>query len=206
MVVDTLATGGDRTVTTFGPSQTAQWNLTSTAAISPPDVRGTGSTRAGAPSVPLSEQFSATSNWSVAAVSIQPLQADLAVSVIGSSAFFPNNLTYTITVTDRGPSVANGVTLTDTLPAGLTYVSATPSQGSCSFTAPTVTCNLLNLNGVATVTLVATPGAIGGYPDTASVTSSVTGSERGQQLKHRHRIFPVEHMRDACQEWSGWDS
>jgi uncharacterized repeat protein (TIGR01451 family) len=179
MVVDTLATGGDRTVTTFGPSQTAQWNLTSTAAISPPDVRGTGSTRAGAPSVPLSEQFSATSNWSAAAVSIQPLQADLAVSVVGSSAFFPNNLSYTITVTDRGPSVANGVTLTDTLPAGLTYVSATPSQGSCSFTAPTVTCNLLNLNGVATVTLVATPSAIGGYPDTASVTSSVTDLNAG---------------------------
>jgi uncharacterized repeat protein (TIGR01451 family) len=174
MVVDTLATGGDRTVTTFGPSQTAQWNLNSTAAISPPDVRGTGSTRAGAPSVPFSEQFSATSNWSVAAVSIQPLQADLAISVIGSSAFFPNNLTYTITVTDRGPSVANGVTLTDTLPAGLTYVSATPSQGSCSFATPILTCNLLNLNGTATVTLVVTPGAIGGYPDTASVTSSVT--------------------------------
>ena len=179
MVLDTLATGGDRTISAFGPSQTASWNLNSTAAISPPDVRGTGSTRAGAPSVPLSEQFNATSNWSAAAVSIQPLQADLAVSVIGSSAFFPNNLTYTITVTDRGPSVANGVTLTDTLPAGLTYVSATPSQGSCSFAAPTVTCNLLNLNGSATVSLVVTPGAIGGYPDTASVTSSVTDLNAG---------------------------
>jgi uncharacterized repeat protein (TIGR01451 family) len=179
MVLDTLATGGDRTISAFGPSQTASWNLNSTAAISPPDVRGTGSTRAGAPSVPLSEQFSGTSNWSAAAVSIQPLQADLAVSVIGSSAFFPNNLTYTITVTDRGPSVANGVTLTDTLPAGLTYVSATPSQGSCSFAAPTLTCNLLNLNGSATVSLVVTPGAIGGYPDTASVTSSVTDLNAG---------------------------
>jgi uncharacterized repeat protein (TIGR01451 family) len=179
MVLDTLATGGDRTVTTFGPSQTAHWNLTSTGATSPPDVLGTGSTRAGAPSVPLSEQFSAASNWSVAAVSVQPLQADLGVSVIGSSAFFPNNLTYTITVTDNGPSVANGVTLTDTLPAGLTYVSATPSQGSCSFAAPTLTCNLLNLNGTATVTLVVTPGAIGGYPDTASVTSSVTDLNAG---------------------------
>jgi uncharacterized repeat protein (TIGR01451 family) len=179
MVLDTLATGGDRTVTAFGPSQTAQWNLTSTGTTSPPDILGTGSTRAGAPSVPLSEQFSATSNWSVAAVSLQPLQADLGVSVIGSSAFFPNNLTYTITVTDHGPSVANGVTLTDTLPGGLTYVSATPSQGSCTFTAPTLTCNLLNLNGSATVTLVVTPSAVGGYPDTASVTSSVADLNTG---------------------------
>ena len=179
MVVDTLATGGDRTVTTFGPSQTARWNLTSTGTTSPPDVLGTGSTRAGAPSVPLSEQFSATSNWALAAVSVQPLQADLGVSVIGSSAFFPSNLTYTITVTDHGPSVANGVTLTDTLPGGLTYVSATPSQGSCSFTAPTLTCNLLNLSGSATVTLVVAPGAVGGYPDTASVTSSVADLNTG---------------------------
>ncbi len=174
IVIDTLAIGGTQTVTAFGPSQTPQWALASAATpASPPDVYGTGSTRAGAPSVPLSEQLSAASNWSVAAVSVQPLQADLSISVVGSSAFFPQNLTYTLTVTDNGPSVANGITLTDTLPAGVTYVSATPSQGTCSFTSPTVTCNLLNLNATATVTLVVTPGAIGGYPDTASVTSTV---------------------------------
>jgi uncharacterized repeat protein (TIGR01451 family) len=180
MVIDTLAIGGDRTVTTFGPSQTARWALASAGTpTSPPDVYGTGSTRPGAPSVPLSEQFSAASNWSVAAVSVQPLQADLAVSVVGSSAFFSQNLTYTITVTDNGPSVANGVTLTDTLPAGVAYVLATPSQGSCSFTAPTLTCNLLNLNASATVTLVVTPTGIGGYPNTASVTSSVADLNLG---------------------------
>ena len=180
MMIDTLAIGGAQTVTTFGPSQTSRWALASAGApTSPPDVYGTGSTRPGAPNVPLSEQFNATSVWSVAAVSVQPLQADLGLSVVGSSAFFPRNLTYTITVTDNGPSVANGVTLTDTLPAGLTYVSATPSQGSCSFTAPTLTCNLLNLNASATVTLVVTPSALGGYPDTASVTSSVTDLNLG---------------------------
>ncbi len=174
VVIDTLAIGGTQTVTTFGPSQTPRWALASAATpASPPDVYGTGSTRDGAPSVPLSEQFSAASNWSVAAVSVQPLQADLSVSVVGASAFFPQNLTYTLSVTDNGPSVANGVTLTDTLPAGVTYVSATPSQGTCSFASPTLTCNLLNLNATATVTLVVTPGAIGGYPDTASVTSAV---------------------------------
>lgn len=41
------------------------------------------------------------------------------------------NLTYTITVTNDGPSNATGVTLTDTLPAGLTYISAVPEQGTC---------------------------------------------------------------------------
>ncbi len=180
MVIDTLAIGGTQTVTTFGPSQTSRWTLASAVTpASPPDVYGTGSTRAGAPSVPLSEQFSAASNWAVAAVSVQPLQADLSVSVVGSSAFFPQNINYTLTVTDKGPSVANGVTLTDTLPAGVTYVSATPSQGSCSFAAGTLTCNLLNLNATATVTLVVTPSAVGGYPNTASVSSTVTDLNLG---------------------------
>ena len=32
----------------------------------------------------------------------------------------------------RGPSSATGVTVTDSLPRGVTYQSATPSQGSCS--------------------------------------------------------------------------
>src|ERR1700722_19869935 len=178
MVIDTLAIGGNQTVTTFGPSQTSRWQLTSGVSATT-DVYGTGSTRSGAPSVPLSEQLSAASNWSVAAVSVQPLQADLSVSVVGSSAFFPQNLTYTLTVTDNGPSVASGVTLTDTLPAGVTYVSATPSQGSCSFATPTVTCNLLNLNANATVSLVVTPSAIGGYLDTANVTGSVADLNLG---------------------------
>ncbi len=180
LVVDTLAIGGTQTVTAFGPSQTSRWALASAATpASPPDVYGSGSTRAGAPSVPLSEQFSVNSNWSVAGVSVQALQADLSVGVVGSSAFFPQNITYTITVTDNGPSIANGVTLTDTLPTGVTYVSATPSQGSCSFTTPTLTCNLLNLNATATVSLVVTPSAVGGFTDTASVTSSVVDLNLG---------------------------
>ena len=48
---------------------------------------------------------------------------------------------YTITVTNAGPSPATNVVVTDTLPAGLTLVSATPSQGTCNAVDP-VTCNL----------------------------------------------------------------
>ena len=39
-------------------------------------------------------------------------------------------LTYTVGVSNAGPSSATGITLTDTLPAGVTFNSATPSQGT----------------------------------------------------------------------------
>ena len=41
-----------------------------------------------------------------------------------------SNVTFTITASNLGPSNATGVQVTDLLPAGLTFVSAVPSQGT----------------------------------------------------------------------------
>ena len=53
----------------------------------------------------------------------------------------------------NGPNTANGVTVTDSLPTGMSYVSAVPSQGTCDEAAGEVTCELGGLadDGVATV-------------------------------------------------------
>src|SRR5204863_939053 len=51
------------------------------------------------------------------------------------------NLTYRIAVTNNGPSPATNVTITDTLPPGVNFISSTPNQGLCTGTV-TVTCNL----------------------------------------------------------------
>jgi uncharacterized repeat protein (TIGR01451 family) len=79
------------------------------------------------------------------------------------------NLTYTITVQNTGPGNPVGVVMTDILPAGANYVSASPSQGNCTGTS-TVTCNLGSLPAFdsATVILVVTPTFLGTLSNTAS--------------------------------------
>src|SRR5262249_30079632 len=45
-----------------------------------------------------------------------------------------DTITYTVTLANSGPDPATNVTVTDLLPAGLSFVSATPSQGTYSST------------------------------------------------------------------------
>src|SRR5512143_2179392 len=75
----------------------------------------------------------ATSNRSVRAVAALRSLPDLALTKTASptSVWVGDTVSFSLGVTSAGAATTN-VTLTDTLPAGLAYVSATPSQGSCS--------------------------------------------------------------------------
>jgi uncharacterized repeat protein (TIGR01451 family) len=88
------------------------------------------------------------------------------------------NVTYTIKVKNLGPQSATGVVITDPLPVGTVFVSATVSQGT--FTAPpvgtggVVTANINSIANGATVTLTVVVKVTG--KNQSSVTNTVSVS------------------------------
>jgi uncharacterized repeat protein (TIGR01451 family) len=84
-----------------------------------------------------------------------------------------NNLTYTLTVSNPGPEDAADVIVSDTLPAGVAFVSTTSSQGTCSGTSA-IACNLGTIlkSATATVTVTVTPSSVATITNTATVSSS----------------------------------
>lgn len=100
--------------------------------------------------------------------------ADLSITKTASGAFFVSSpSTYGITITNNGPNNAGAVVVTDTIPANTTFVSATPTQGSCTGTT-TVTCALgaIANGGSAMISLKVTPSAEGPLSNTASVSAA----------------------------------
>lgn len=102
--------------------------------------------------------------------------ADLSISKKESRdpVMINNPLSYSLKVTNSGPSPVTGVTVTDVLPNGLSFVSANSTLGSCSFSNSTVTCAIGNmpLAGQVTITIAVTPTVVGTFNNTATVTAS----------------------------------
>lgn len=105
--------------------------------------------------------------------------ADVGVSMSGSASTVNrlSKLTYTVNVKNSGPGSAGSVTVKDTLPSSMTFVSASSSQGSCSGTT-TVTCNLgaMASGANANVTIVVQPRTKGTYTNMVSVSTSTPDS------------------------------
>ncbi len=91
-------------------------------------------------------------------------------------------LTYTLTVTNSGPDTAVAVVVNDTLPAGFSLTSVTPSSGSCSdTTAPTIQCELGDMANAAvrTVTISGTATTGPTLSNTATVTATTLDNSTG---------------------------
>jgi uncharacterized repeat protein (TIGR01451 family) len=150
-----LAAGATRTiVATFSvPDGYAQANIVNTASVS-------SST---SDPVPGNNSASATTTFTNS--------ADLALAMTGpSSAGAAGNVTYTITLTNNGPSPAKTISVADATPAGLTFVSNT---GDCTGAFP---CTFASLASGATRTIVATFAVPDGYAQPNVVNSASVSS------------------------------
>ena len=100
--------------------------------------------------------------------------ADLSISIADDPdpVLVGRALTYTLTVTNNGPDAATGVTTTDALPGGVTFVSATSTAGKCAESSGVVTCfaGALDIGETVTTTVVVIPTATGVITNTASVS------------------------------------
>src|SRR5439155_109148 len=118
-----------------------------------------------------------------------PPRADLSVAKTGPATVNAvQNLTYTITVTNNGPSAAVSVAVRDTLPAGVTFVSAsnggTAAAGVVTWPSVASLANGGSLSRTVTVTApptgtlinVARADAATGDPDSTNNNGSAAGS------------------------------
>src|SRR5438093_1453874 len=118
-----------------------------------------------------------------------PPRADLSVAKTGPATVNAvQNLTYTIAVTNNGPSAAVSVVVRDTLPAGVTFVSAsnggTAAAGVVTWPSVASLANGGSLSRTVTVTApptgtllnVARAGAATGDPDSTNNNGSASGN------------------------------
>ena len=91
------------------------------------------------------------------------------------------SITYTIVVTNGGPSAASNVVVSDTLSSQVAFVSATPTQGSCSESLAVVSCGLgtLSNGSTANIRLVVEAISPGGVSNSATVSSNIDDPNLG---------------------------
>lgn len=100
---------------------------------------------------------------------------DLAVQKTGPASVAPDSaVTWTLTVTNKGPSSATGFTVTDTLPAGVNLVSVSGSGFTC--TAATVACTYTGLLAPGASAAVTVLGSVPAGIPGASMTNVVVVS------------------------------
>jgi uncharacterized repeat protein (TIGR01451 family) len=118
--------------------------------------------------------------WSLNLTTVSPVSppADLGLSLSGapSSVLLGGSVTYTIAVTNSGPSLAPDVVVMDALPASFNVVSNFTSQGSASVAGSTVMFDLgpLDIGSTANLSVTAVPTISGLFTNTISVSGSYT--------------------------------
>ena len=177
-------TGNINTTVNLANGGTATFSMTATL---PANATGTVTNTATVASPTGVTDPDGNNNQTSVTSTVQP-SSDLSITKTANAGTVRagDEVTYTITARNNGPSVANNVVVTDPLPTGVTLVSATSTKGTCTGTT-TVTCNIGTLaasapDNVAVVTIkVQVPFTfpVGPLSNSANVTSGTTDPTGG---------------------------
>jgi choice-of-anchor B domain-containing protein len=126
---------------------------------------------------------------------VRLLQSDVSLSGTAPTDPVVQGLqySYVLGVAAAGPDDASNVTLTDVLPAGVSYQLASPSQGSCNENAGIVTCLLRTLakDAVASVTMNVTAVTAGVKQNSVSVSADeIDGDNLNNTLVMHVTVLP----------------
>ena len=143
----------------------------------------------------------ATTNFTVEANDAPPF--DLSLS---KTATLANHLFFTITVANAGPGPAPDVVVTDPLPPGTTFVSATPSQGTCTLIGTQLTCTLGDLaaGASATISLALIPPESGSVTNTATVSAFGGGGDANAGNNTATATIDLDAEAADIPTWSTW--
>jgi len=180
------------------PSASVQWQVCSSAGNACSDLSGaTNNTLTLATTSAMNSNnyravFANTcgiANTEAATLSINPADLAITTTVNTPSAQISTNVSYTITVTNKGIGTATDVLIKDDLPASLTYISCSATgSGVCggANNNRTITLPLMPANETVTITLMAKVNetALGGtvISNVAAVSGSTVDPDQSNNL------------------------
>tara|TARA_R110000868_G_scaffold822_2_gene6104 strand:- start:5660 stop:15532 length:9873 start_codon:yes stop_codon:yes gene_type:complete len=126
--------------------------------------------------ITLTENDPQAANNSSTVTPVPISQANLSIAKIVNNLqpYAGNNVTFTLTAANAGPSNATGVQVNDLLPSGYTFVSATPSVGIYNSSTGIWTIGTLANGANATLGITATVKDAGVFANSATITGTET--------------------------------
>jgi uncharacterized repeat protein (TIGR01451 family) len=190
---DVLSCGGAAGVTV--PSGTTQAASTFTVHITSPTTAATGGDCPGGSGTVNNTGTVTTTNdgtgQSSASTCVQAL-VDLSITKTGSPNpdTLPGDITWTMVVTNNGPDADTGVKITDPIPSGNAFVSASSTQGTCTGSGGILTCDIGSMAAGAsvTITLVTKPS----QPGTVTNTVTVVGNRPETNMSNNTATASVQ--------------
>ncbi len=146
-------------------------------AVNVADAHVVGSTNSADFPLHLPYQGTIAGDYDAFVVRISP-KSDLSVTKTDAPdpATVGRPFTYTISLLNNGPEMAQGVRLTDTLPAEVAVARIVPGIGSCTYAQPgrDIYCNLgaMEQGEMAMVTVMVTPTVVGTLTNTVEASAT----------------------------------